>query len=145
MLPFRPGCAAQHVRRPRLGGQTHALPPFADGASEAKQAGREQRDTDHLAKDRLVAMPAYTGARGVFGDENLLELIGGQSAYRRGGLSQKPQERRDLVGFTEPACLEIVMPAVRHYAALSCVAVELELLERKLADLLKERALLDIR
>ena len=48
-------------------------------------------------------MPAYAGARGVFGDENLLELIGSQPAYRRGGLSQKLQKRRDLVGLTEPA------------------------------------------
>jgi len=103
MLPFRPGYAAQHVRRPRLGGQTHALPPFADRAPEAKQAGREQRDADHLPKYRFVAMPAYAGARGVFGDENLLELIGSQPAYRRGGLSQKLQKRRDLVGLTEPA------------------------------------------
>ena len=52
--------------------RSHLAP---DLAAQAKGAGRNQRNADHIAKHCAILMPADGSARRVFSDQNLLKRL----------------------------------------------------------------------
>ena len=73
--------------------------------------GETQRDADHVAEIRPVAMPADGGARPIFGDQHMLQAIGRQSGERGGALAHGKNERRDRRGLLQAAAVEVVAQA----------------------------------
>ena len=144
MLPLRPGGSAQQIGGARLDGQGVALPGRAGLAPEAEEAGREQRDADHVAEDAFVAVPADRGAGTVLGDQRVRQLFCGEAREGGGAFAQLKQERRHRFRLPQFPRAEVVMPAIRDDTAVADVAVELELLQRKLLYL-PDKSLLLVR
>ena len=105
MLPFVPRRFAETIGRPRFGDEGSAFPPFAHLAAEAKGAGRVERDADHIAKHRAVAVPANGSTRRIFGDQRLLERGCVAAGKPRGQRARRQQERRDWIGPFQPTGL----------------------------------------
>jgi len=140
VLPLRACRPAQEVGGARLGHEVDPLPfSVADRASETEHAGREQRQPDDLAEHRLVAVPSDGRARAILCDEYVLKRVGIQLGELAGGRAELTEERGNVVNPVEAARGKVVVPAEGNNAALSRVAVELEVPEWQLADSIEQR------
>ena len=74
-------------------------------------------------------------------DEHVLKLLRLRAGERGGGRSEREEEVRDVVSLPQVLCRKIVMPAEGDHAALSRVAVELEVAEGQLVQERQERGL----
>ena len=90
-----------------------------------------KREADHLSKDRLVLVPANPSARGVLGQENLLQVGGSKPGERGRAFAQAQQRTRGMSSVSGFACVEVVLPPEGDDPALAQVALELESLKRQ--------------
>ena len=134
MLPFVARGAAHEIDRAAIEAHRGALPAAAAPAAHLEGAGRDERDADHVAEVRPVAMSADRRARPVFGDQNVLQAFGREAGEHGGALADEKKKRRHRLGFLHAAAVEIVAEAERHDAALAEEAVKLELLERQVGQ-----------
>jgi hypothetical protein len=77
VLPLDSWGPAQQINRvARLCREIAPLPTFARLAVQTEGAGGKKRNPDDVAENRAVFMPANSSAGSVFGDEDLLEILG---------------------------------------------------------------------
>ena len=84
VLPFSANGAAQQIGGAWFQDDGNTLPLFIAFSTQTEAAGRKQRDTDYVAEDSFVAVPADARVRAVFGDQHLRQLFSRQLRESRG-------------------------------------------------------------
>jgi hypothetical protein len=114
------------------------LPLRALLAAEAKRSFREQRDADHVAEHRPVAVPAEAGADLIFDQQGMDELVRRQAGEGGGLGAQRQEPVRHLFRFGEARAVESVLHPERDRPPLADEALELERCKRKGSEMRDE-------
>jgi hypothetical protein len=88
-----------------------------------------------------ILVPPDGGARGVFGDKKLLKVSEPDTREIFRPSAKAGEEFRHVLGFSQPAAVEIIAPAKRDNAALASKPVKLELPERQDGDVQQKKIL----
>jgi hypothetical protein len=87
-------------------------------------------------------VPANAGSRIIFCQQHLCELLRRDPREVGGGLTERKQEWRNILGLTKRPLVEVVLPTVGHYPPLPDKSLKLELLKRELPHVVQQELLL---
>src|SRR5688500_11597411 len=90
-------------------------------------------------------MPTDTGARPVFCQQYLLQVVRFEIGKDRSALAQRPQERRHVFRLLQPTTVKVVAPAERYDAPLPEKPMKLKLTKCKFGKALDARRFLRFR
>src|SRR5688572_7592643 len=142
VLPLPAGGTIEHVRGARVERRRrgHPLGPLA--ALETKPARARQRDADHHAEHRRVAVPSDAGAGRVMRDEHFDELVRGHATDRGCACAQRQEEVGDRRARLDAPRLVAIGPAEVRGAPPRHLPAHLDLVKVQRRDPRQRRALL---
>ena len=135
VLPFVARRAGHQIDGSGLQFDRLAVPFRPVLAPQPEAAGRKQRDPGDKLKLRLVAMPAYTGARPIFVDQQLCERLGRLAGKEGDLITQRQQEIRYRRCLHHLATIIIIAQAKTGNLPVGEMAMEVEGLELQALEL----------
>jgi hypothetical protein len=111
-------------------------------AAQSEVTRCHQRDADDDAELRAVPMPADAGTRGILGEEDVLQLLGGHVRKAGSLLAKRQDEFRNSLRAAETPGVEIVVQSERHHPPFALKTLELESFKGQAGDGLNKGPLL---